>query len=99
MRRQVRLVATGLVAALLGVAVALMPGCSGSYPFEVRGVVRSAADGTPVAGATVEVDVRAISRSGLPATTAADGSFTGSFRAADFQFTSDQLPRWSATVS
>ena len=97
MRRQLRFVATGIVLALLGAAVAVSPGCTKSYPYEVRGVVRSAADGHPLAG--VNVTAHAGWSSDLPATTEADGSFLFTFRASSSDFNSTQLPKWTATMS
>jgi hypothetical protein len=99
MRRQVRTVAIGFALALLGATIAVMPGCTRSYPYELRGVVRSAADGSPLAGVTVDVEPGLLDQTGLPATTAADGSFIASFRASDGEFMTDRLPSWSATLS
>src|SRR5215218_4499646 len=100
MRRRIRAVAAGVVFAALGVAVALQPGCSKSHAFEVRGVVRGSADGQPLAGVNVTADLGSIYHStGLPATSAEDGSFAFTFGASSSQFPPDRLPTWTVTLS
>jgi hypothetical protein len=96
MRRHVRAVAIGIMLVLLGTAVAFMPGCQRVYTYQVRGLVRSAADRSPLAGVRVEM------RGGLSGdtlTTGEDGSFEGTFTASDSQFHVGRLPSWSVYLS
>src|SRR4051794_11974110 len=78
--------------ALLASATA---GCQYSYPYEVRGTVRSSATGAPLSGVRVVLRTPAgrwverggerqmVGRDGEPVVTADDGSFTFQFRADD----------------
>jgi hypothetical protein len=75
-------------------------GCHRVYPFELRGGVRSAADGSPLAEVTVMLRVGGIvGGTPSPVVTGADGTFNVSFRVADIEFMRDKLPRWSLVLS
>jgi hypothetical protein len=81
-RRHIRFVVVGFTLAMLGAALALMPGCTRYHGYELRGVVRNAADGSPVPGVKVDVSgPDGPGRSGFPATTDPDGAFAGGFSA------------------
>jgi hypothetical protein len=100
MRRQARAVAVGVAFVLLGVAVGLMPGCQRSYPYDLRVVVRDAADARPLFGVRVEIQGHLyLDRDPGPPVTVPDGTFAASCSAPDFQFVGDNLPTWSLVLS
>jgi len=100
MRRRVRLVVTGMAVALLGVAVVFVPGCQYSYPYELRLVVRSAVDASPLAGVTVRTDAGQMTpREDGPAVTAPDGSFGATISVRDSEFFGNKHPRWTLTLA
>jgi len=71
-------------------SLTLLSGCQYAYPVELRGVVRSAADGAPIAGVTVMLSPDGAYGSGyarvFPATSAQDGMFRVSFTMPDIAF-------------
>jgi hypothetical protein len=94
------MVVVGLALVMLGVSVGMMPGCSQRYTYDLRVVVRDAADARPLAD--VEVGIQGeliIRRDESPSITNADGVFTASCYADDYQFFPDQLPTWSLVLS
>lgn len=100
MRRQVRMVVVGLALVTLGVAVGLMPGCSQRFTYDLRVVVRDAADARPLAEVAIEIQGDLIfDRDQYPPTTNADGVFAPSCYAPDYQFFHDALPTWSLVLS
>jgi hypothetical protein len=96
MRANIRIVTTALVGVLVICGVS---GCSIVYPFELRGVIRNSADGTPLAGVTVMLKAPGIIESHFPVVTEADGSFVATFKVFDTQFDHGKLPQWSLDLS
>jgi hypothetical protein len=75
-------------------------GCQYSYPFELQGVVKNAADGQPLAGVTIVLkNAREHGDTPFPVTTQADGAFSANFRVAGSQFVAADPPVWSLALS
>ncbi len=100
MRRQIRMVAVGVILVTLGIAVGLMPGCSQCYIYDLRVVVQNATDARPLPGVGVEIQGHlTFDRDQSPPVTAADGVFTASCRVSDVHFLGDKLPTWLLVLS
>src|SRR4051794_29283036 len=71
-------------------SLTLLSGCQYAYPVELRGVIRGAGDGAPIAGATVMLSPAGAYGSGyatvFPVTSAQDGTFRVSFTMPDIDF-------------
>jgi hypothetical protein len=89
-----------LVWLCLGLAIpSLLAGCSYSYPFEVAGVVRSAATGKPLAGVEVysthiNPDDPVPGEDRPVAVTGPDGSFSFAEKVSDVNFMQEGGTRW-----
>src|SRR4051794_26553441 len=95
-----RVLSRSVVTALGGLVLVLgASGCQYSYPFEISGVVRGAADGAPLTGVTATLQAGGIRESSFPVVTGPDGSVRASFRVADSQFMRGELPKWTLVLT
>jgi hypothetical protein len=93
-----------LASVLLGVTLcSLVTGCQYAYPFEVSGVVRSAATGKPLAGVKIfsthpPLDMEPVlllaDKTQAVAVTGEDGRFTFSENVQDIHFMQEGGTRW-----
>ena len=103
-RRRVRAVVVGMMMVMLGGAVALMPGCSQLFEYDLRVVVRDVADGRPLSGVHVDIQGELVidhdsSPPRSPEVTGDDGVFTSRCRAYDTAFRGEELPKWSIVLT
>jgi len=72
-------------------------GCQRSFSYVVRGIVKSATDGSPIRGVQVTLQADGVShQTRFPFTTEADGKLRAMFRISDQEFFPEgTLPKWS----
>jgi hypothetical protein len=81
-------------------AATSLPGCQFSYDYEIRGRVKSASDGTPLAGVRITLEATTLFATTSPTVTATDGSFLLRFTVSDGDFgPGGAMPRWSLTLA
>ena len=81
--------------ALTALLFAVISGCSYEYPVELRGIVRSAKDGSPIAGVEVRLTPGGYGNA-FPLVSGPDGTFRVTVRMPDVDFTGGE--HWSDSL-
>jgi hypothetical protein len=89
------------VVAMLGIVVPCCAvGCQYSYPYALRGVIKSAEGGAPLAGVSISLKADGIfGKEKFPIVTEADGTFGVDYEVMDIQFMRAELPTWALVLS
>jgi hypothetical protein len=80
-------------------AASSLQGCQLAYDYEVRGRVKSASDGAPLAGVRITLEAGSLFATTSPAMTATDGTFSLRFTVSDGAFGPVAMPKWSLTLA
>lgn len=94
-RRSLRIPLLALTGAFLGLGI---PGCQFAYEYEVRGRIKSSADGSPLTGVMVTLKASSLFTESGPVWTGPDGSFVLGFEVSDGAFSPRRMPQWSLTL-
>src|SRR5689334_9205649 len=88
---------------LAALALALFSGCQEAFPVVLRGVVRNAKDGSPVAGVKVTLSPehgwKPVSENAFPVVSGEDGTFRVVFEMMDAEFNEFGDKSWSVSLS
>jgi hypothetical protein len=87
--------------ALAAILMLGISGCQRSFSYVVRGIVKSATDGSPIRGVEVTLQADGLThQTGFPFATEPGGKFRAMFRISDQEFFPEgTLPKWSLILT